>query len=252
MSFTETRRTSSSDFIPPSSSNSSFASSLKLPFKTQPSLRVSNDHQLSSRANILNVQPLQSHSVSAQNNKKLHISKSQQIQEEFVQKQQQANKLVETEKVFLKRAKKSSSSSSLVTSLNDNNMIIPLNAHEMRGGSLQNTNSNGFIVNRGGIRKGLVTSSLLVGIVQRKDVDTVYACLASNSNMTQASRASVKLEMNRKLHVSIFSQAGLRSIISPLQLWPLILLPLSSIIYLLALLYANCQIKFLHEFAQLQ
>ena len=82
----------------------------------------------------------------------------------------------------LERAKKSS----LMSSLNDN--TINTNA-QMR--------TNGFI-NRRGIRKGLVTSSLLVGAVQRKDVDTVYSCLASNSNMTQASRASIKLQMNRK------------------------------------------------------
>lgn len=42
-----------------------------------------------------------------------------------------------------------------------------------------------------------VVSSLLVGSVQRKDLDTTYTCLASNSNMTQASRATVRLQMNR-------------------------------------------------------
>ena len=82
----------------------------------------------------------------------------------------------------IKRAKKSS----LMSSINDN--MVVTNAQ---------LGNNDFI-NRGGIRKGLVTSSLLVGAVQRVDVDTVYTCLASNSNMTQASRASVKLQMNRK------------------------------------------------------
>jgi hypothetical protein len=48
----------------------------------------------------------------------------------------------------------------------------------------------------------VVSATLLVGPVQRKHVDTVYTCLASNSNMTQASKAEVKLQMNRKLHCS--------------------------------------------------
>ena len=84
--------------------------------------------------------------------------------------------------VGLQRAKKSP----LMSSLNDNTIVTNAQMH-----------TNGFI-NRRGIRKGLVTSSLMVGAVQRKDVDTVYTCLASNSNMTQASRAVVKLQMNRK------------------------------------------------------
>jgi len=44
----------------------------------------------------------------------------------------------------------------------------------------------------------VVSSSLMVGVVQRKDVDTSYTCLASNSDMTQASRAEVTLQMNRE------------------------------------------------------
>ncbi len=44
----------------------------------------------------------------------------------------------------------------------------------------------------------VVSSSLLVGTVQRKDVDSGFTCLASNSNMTQASRAEVKLQMHRE------------------------------------------------------
>ena len=44
----------------------------------------------------------------------------------------------------------------------------------------------------------VVSSSLMVGTVQRKNVDTAFTCLASNSNMTQASRAEVTLQMNRE------------------------------------------------------
>lgn len=44
----------------------------------------------------------------------------------------------------------------------------------------------------------VVTSSLVVGPVHRRDVDSTFTCLASNSNMTQASRATVALAMNRK------------------------------------------------------
>ena len=44
----------------------------------------------------------------------------------------------------------------------------------------------------------VVSSSLMVGTVQRKNVDTTFTCLASNSNMTQASRAEVTLQMNRE------------------------------------------------------
>ncbi len=44
----------------------------------------------------------------------------------------------------------------------------------------------------------VVSSSLLVGTVHRRDVDTSFTCLASNSNMTQASRAEVTLQMNRE------------------------------------------------------
>ena len=65
-----------------------------------------------------------------------------------------------------------------------------------RNTKLYGHNINGFVR---GVRKGIVTSSLMVGAVQRKNVDTTYTCLASNSNMTQASRANVKLQMNRKL-----------------------------------------------------
>ena len=43
-----------------------------------------------------------------------------------------------------------------------------------------------------------VSSTLSVGVVQRGDVDTTYTCLASNSNMTQASRATLHLQLNRK------------------------------------------------------
>jgi len=51
------------------------------------------------------------------------------------------------------------------------------------------------------------TSTLLVGVVQRKDVDTTFTCLASNSNMTQASRATVNLQMNLlPLYVHITSE----------------------------------------------
>ena len=82
----------------------------------------------------------------------------------------------------LERSKKSP----LMSPMNDNTIETNAQMH-----------TNGFISRRG-IRKGLITSSLFVGAVQRKDVDTVYTCLASNSNMTQASRAVVKLQMNRK------------------------------------------------------
>lgn len=44
----------------------------------------------------------------------------------------------------------------------------------------------------------VVTSTLVIGPVHRRDVDTTFTCLASNSNMTQASRASAALQMNRK------------------------------------------------------
>ena len=45
----------------------------------------------------------------------------------------------------------------------------------------------------------IVTSSeMVVGPVHRRDVDSTFTCLASNSNMTQASRATVVLQMNRK------------------------------------------------------
>ena len=84
--------------------------------------------------------------------------------------------------VGLERTKKSL----LMSSMNVNTVETNAQLH-----------TNGFI-NRRGIRKGLITSSLFVGAVQRKDVDTVYTCLASNSNMTQASRAVVKLQMNRE------------------------------------------------------
>ena len=50
----------------------------------------------------------------------------------------------------------------------------------------------------------VVSSSLLVGTVQRKDVDTFYTCLASNSNMTQASRAEVRLQMNCEWRLTFF------------------------------------------------
>ena len=45
----------------------------------------------------------------------------------------------------------------------------------------------------------VVSSSLYMGAVQRRDVDTVFTCLASNSNMTQASRAEIALQMNREI-----------------------------------------------------
>ena len=44
----------------------------------------------------------------------------------------------------------------------------------------------------------VVTSTLVVGPVHRRDVDSSFTCLASNSNMTQASRATVVLQMNCK------------------------------------------------------
>lgn len=44
----------------------------------------------------------------------------------------------------------------------------------------------------------VVSSTVNVGSVQRRDVDTTFTCLASNSNMTQASREEVTLQMNRK------------------------------------------------------
>ena len=55
-----------------------------------------------------------------------------------------------------------------------------------------------------------VSSTLSVGVIQRGDVDTTYTCLASNSNMTQASRATLHLQMNRKpfhffAHCNIYS-----------------------------------------------
>ncbi len=44
----------------------------------------------------------------------------------------------------------------------------------------------------------VVTASLDVGPVHRRDVDSTFTCLASNTNMTQASRATVVLQMNRE------------------------------------------------------
>ena len=41
---------------------------------------------------------------------------------------------------------------------------------------------------------------LWVGTVQRRDVDSRYTCLASNSNMTQASREEVQLQLNRECY----------------------------------------------------
>ena len=175
MSFPETRRTPSSHKADYISSNSSLSS--LLPFKAQTHLTATDDL---STINIVNVLPLRDHSY---NNEITHNNLDRtliptDIQRETVEVVQQ-NKL-QTE--GLERTKKSS----LMSPLNDNKIV--------KNAQLR---TNGFI-NRRGARKGLVTSSLLVGAVQRKNVDTVYTCLASNSNMTQASRAAVKLQMNRK------------------------------------------------------
>ena len=56
----------------------------------------------------------------------------------------------------------------------------------------------------------VVTSTLVVGPVHRRDVDSSFTCLASNSNMTQASRATVVLQMNCKWKKNEFSCSILR------------------------------------------
>ena len=180
MSFSESRRTPTSkqsDYI---TSNSSLSSIL--PFKAQQQSTASDDL---STIHILNPLPLKSHLLYSEeitNNKmgeKVIITQNDihegQVNEEVKLLGNQAD-------VGLERTKKSL----LMSSMNVNTVETNAQLH-----------TNGFI-NRRGIRKGLITSSLFVGAVQRKDVDTVYTCLASNSNMTQASRAVVKLQMNRE------------------------------------------------------
>ena len=175
MSFTETRRTpfsSQSEYI---TSNSSLSSTL--PFKAQQQSTASDDL---SAVHEINPLPLQSHSYSSEitNNKLEKLMISQDVRSEA---ERRVNR-IELQTDELERAKKAH----LMSSLTDNTIVTNAQMH-----------TNG-IINRRGIRKGLITSSLMVGAVQRKDVDTVYTCLASNSNMTQASRASIKLQMNRK------------------------------------------------------
>ena len=176
LSFTEARRTPSakqSDYI---TSNSSLSSIL--PFKAQQQPSPASDDL--SAINPLPLKPNLYSSELTNNNldKNLLISKDTHNSEAVEVISLQST--VQT--VGLRRAKKSS----LMSSLNDNTIVTNAQMH-----------INGF-TNRRGIRKGLVTSSLMVGAVQRKDVDTEYTCLASNSNMTQASRAAVKLQMNRE------------------------------------------------------
>ncbi|CAB4068057.1 unnamed protein product [Lepeophtheirus salmonis] len=56
-------------------------------------------------------------------------------------------------------------------------------------------------------RGDVVSSTYMVGIVQRCDVDSEFTCLASNTNMTQASKVTRILRMNLlPLHVHISSQ----------------------------------------------
>ena len=71
-----------------------------------------------------------------------------------------------------------------------------------------------------------VSSTLSVGVVQRGDVDTTYTCLASNSNMTQASRATLHLQMNRKpFHflpiVTFIHDQFIGSKLTTEELWPI-------------------------------
>ena len=182
MSFTDARRTplsKTSDYI---ASNSSLSSIL--PFKETNKEPTKSVGDLSA-THLINSLPLKPNAYTSEitNNDIDKIAISQDIQNS----ETEIGGVVRQKHVFqvegLDRAKKSSS---LMSSLNDNTIGTNAQMH-----------TNGFI-NRRGIRKGLVTSSLMIGAVQRKDVDTVYSCLASNSNMTQASRAAVKLQMNRK------------------------------------------------------
>ena len=180
MSFAESRRTPSSkqsDYI---TSNSSLSSIL--PFKAQQQSTASDDL---STVHILNPLPLKSHLLyseeitSNETGEKVIITKNS-IHEGQINDESEV--LGNHAVVGLERAKKSL----LMSPIKDNTVETNAEFH-----------TNGFI-NRRGIRKGLITSSLFIGAVQRKDVDTIYTCLASNSNMTQASRAIVKLQMNRK------------------------------------------------------
>ena len=180
LSFTEARRTPSakqSDYI---TSNSSLSSIL--PFKAQQQQSTASDDLLD-----INPLPLKLNLYSSQltnNNidENLLISQDTHNNEE-VEVISLQNKV---QTGGLQRAKKSP----LMSSLNDNTIVTNAQMH-----------INGFIKRRG-IRKGLVTSSLMVGAVERIDVDTEYTCLASNSNMTQASRAAVKLQMNREYTIT--------------------------------------------------
>ena len=182
MSFAESRRTPSSkqsDYI---TSNSSLSSIL--PFKAQQQSTASDDL---STVHILNPLPLKSHLLyseeitSNETGEKVIITQNN-IHEGQIEDKSEV--LGDHAVVGLERAKKSLS----MSPIDDNAVETKSEFH-----------TNGFI-NRRGIRKGLITSSLFIGAVQRKDVDTIYTCLASNSNMTQASRAIVKLQMNRECY----------------------------------------------------
>lgn len=176
LSFTEARRTPSAKQSEYITSNSSLSSIL--PFKAQQQQSTASDD-----LSAINPLPLQSNLYSRKstnNNLDQNLLMSQDTHNSEVVEVISLQNEVQT--VGLQRAKKSP----LMSSLNDNTIVTNAQMH-----------INGFI-NRRGIRKGLVTSSLMVGAVQRKDVDTEYTCLASNSNMTQASRAAVKLQMNRE------------------------------------------------------
>jgi len=195
MSFTDARRTplsKTSDYI---ASNSSLSSIL--PFKETNKEPTKSVGDLSA-THLINSLPLKPNAYTSEitNNDidKIAISQDIQSSETEIGGVLRQKHLLQVE--GLDRAKKSSS---LMSSLNDNfegSLMPSLNDNTIVTNTQMHT--NGFI-NRRGIRKGLVTSSLMIGAVQRKDVDTVYSCLASNSNMTQASRAAVKLQMNRKL-----------------------------------------------------
>ena len=64
---------------------------------------------------------------------------------------------------------------------------------------------------------------MIVGPVHRRDVDSTFTCLASNSNMTQASRATVHLQMNRKNVFVLLFFFYLFSLLDSTELinWPL-------------------------------
>ena len=184
LSFSESRRTPSSQQSDYSTSNSSLSSIL--PFKAQQHSTASDDL---SAIHILNPLPLKSHLLYSEEITNNEMEEKVIHSPNNVYEGHSDDKtgvLSDHTDVGLDRTKKSP----LMSPMNDNTIETSAQIH----------NNNGFITRRG-VRKGLITSSLFVGAVQRKDVDTVYTCLASNSNMTQASRAAVKLQMNRKYHL---------------------------------------------------